>query len=464
MSQPSADFVVSVTDDQAAADFTVFIVGGGGGGGTDLSPTGTYVTSIDAWGEPGFVDPGVGDDSHGWIAMIANDSNGDVTVGYGDTGEIWIDLEATPTAASIDMGYQPVDGETALIHIETAQHRAIVIITAQDGQTQPLLDLQANGDHVFQVLPDGTGRLGVLGDLVAAVNANNDPGFIDPAHVDASAGWIALNTVGSGGLYATVTAGYDNGYAQLLAENSGAGLIVQACDAQSDPLLQLLDITQTVVVEVDHAGFLKKLGPVAPNPGDVLTWIDADTAWEPLHATRSVGLSSGRPGSPVIGDEFFETDTGNTLYWYGGDTEWAPAWNTGWGELEEVTWATATVGTNAGFTDVDGGTVTFDAVAGRKYRYTVRGFSILTGLAVQLVVSLTDPGNTDAVPEWALPGSAAGFSFDLVAEEGSIDAGSTTRKLRVQWAGASGGGQFYADGSISASLAVEDIGPTGPPS
>lgn len=123
------------------------------GGGTDLSAIGTYLAEIPAWGEPGFVDPDVGDDSEGWIALRTADGQGDVTVGYGAAGRTYAELNALATAATFQLGF---DNDGQVFAISNALMNQLRL-EAHSGQTVPLLLLSdENGDAVFSVGPDGT--------------------------------------------------------------------------------------------------------------------------------------------------------------------------------------------------------------------------------------------------------------------------------------------------------------------
>jgi len=72
-------------------------------------------------------------------------------------------------------------------------------------------------------------------------------------------------------------------------------------------------------------------------PAAATSIVDANIANQPTFVspigTKTICTSSTRPSSPYTGQEIYETNTKNTLYWSG--TEWLPPWNTAWGKIAE---------------------------------------------------------------------------------------------------------------------------------
>jgi hypothetical protein len=73
---------------------------GGAFGGADF---GKVVADVAAWGSPGLVDPAVGDDSSGWMALLV-DEDAQWTAGFGDSGNIYASLEANASRAGLFVG------------------------------------------------------------------------------------------------------------------------------------------------------------------------------------------------------------------------------------------------------------------------------------------------------------------------------------------------------------------------
>ena len=86
----------------------------------------------------------------------------------------------------------------------------------------------------------------------------------------------------------------------------------------------------------------------------------------------SVVTSTTRPTVNLTrGQTIYESDTGNTLVWYGTTTGWQKPWNQPWGQ-QAISSASVSQGTITAVTDLTGiGTVSFTGIAGR--RLMIRG-------------------------------------------------------------------------------------------
>ena len=76
--------------------------------------------------------------------------------------------------------------------------------------------------------------------------------------------------------------------------------------------------------------------------------------------------STTRPTAPYEGQTIYETDTDKVLVW--NNSAWYPNWNTAWGQVAYNS-RTSNL-TNIGTTPTEVTSVTFTAVAGRRYSIT----------------------------------------------------------------------------------------------
>lgn len=101
--------------------------------------------------------------------------------------------------------------------------------------------------------------------------------------------------------------------------------------------------------------------------GAVLTASDVNT----YLAKQSVIVctSTTRPSSPPEGMTIYETDTDRLLVYTTSTTGWTQPWNMPWGRLNSST-GTATTNIGTSYVDVNGLSVSWDAVQNRRYRIT----------------------------------------------------------------------------------------------
>jgi hypothetical protein len=124
---------------------------------------------------------------------------------------------------------------------------------------------------------------------------------------------------------------------------------------------------------------------------------------------------------------------------------------TAWGEVGYAAVTSGSVMASSA-TDVSGLTVTWTAVASRRYRTTVFISSIFTGSAC--TIYLTDSSNN--IKQRANHGQTGSWPTGLSFVESGIS-GSVTRKVRASSTPA--GDQIHADATYPAFILVEDIGP-----
>lgn len=179
----------------------------------------------------------------------------------------------------------------------------------------------------------------------------------------------------------------------------------------------------------------------------------------------TICTSSTHPGSPSQGDMIYETDTGKTLVYQGATDTWTPPWNTPWGWIAEATSTSLSTGAISTATDLL--SLTFTAIANRRYKYTFSGICKTSQSTGQPIVQIMDGSNVvhGSPDEIVTPDpTLAGSTFLGVSYETGIAAGSTTRKMRFTAIGVGGTATFTASADIPFRITVEDVGPNGNPS
>lgn len=164
--------------------------------------------------------------------------------------------------------------------------------------------------------------------------------------------------------------------------------------------------------------------------------------------------SGSRPGSPNAGMTIYETDTNRVLCWNG--SAWLPPQNLPWGHIGTGAASGSQSGIGGTVVDVTSLSVTWTAVAGRRYRTTatIPIFS-LTGGPGTVQLQITDAANAiKNAANATIMSSSDGSLFVSFVETPS--AGSTTRKARILATG--GTGTITGSTSCVPALTVEDIG------
>ena len=178
----------------------------------------------------------------------------------------------------------------------------------------------------------------------------------------------------------------------------------------------------------------------------------------------TVCTSGTRPGSPSIGDTILETDTGNELMWYGTTPAWQRPWNQPWGNVAEA----KTSGNQTGITtevDLTSLTVTFTAIANRKYRVScsVATTQVTTNGRQQIKISTAATGAGTIIAASATVPSPLDFDqHTIIAPLQTPAAGSTSYHLR----GLTAAGTMSINNSLPgpSTITVDDVGPNGAPS
>lgn len=171
-------------------------------------------------------------------------------------------------------------------------------------------------------------------------------------------------------------------------------------------------------------------------------------------ARPGICTSTSRPTNPYEGFLIYETDTDKVLVWDG--SAWYPPKNTSWGYITQSTkTATQSVTTE---TDVSGLSVTWTAVASRRYRITVFFSGIGISGSGATSVYITDSSNNKASEYLSYTVNNEYMSGTTTAVV-SPSAGSVTYKVRCF---ANPGFTFYSTAvrnELAPFINVEDIGP-----
>lgn len=173
-------------------------------------------------------------------------------------------------------------------------------------------------------------------------------------------------------------------------------------------------------------------------------------------SNRFICTSSTRPSSPLDGWEIYETDTKNTLV-YDSTLGWIAPWNTAWGRV-----AFASISSDqtpiTTVTDATGYSITFTAVAGRRYKLSSYGLFSTTTADNVVRLDICNSSNTVLV---------RGTGHIVIANNGiavsamtfvTPSAGSVTYKCRTQRQGGSGT-VTLASSVDNGFLSAEDVGP-----
>jgi hypothetical protein len=163
--------------------------------------------------------------------------------------------------------------------------------------------------------------------------------------------------------------------------------------------------------------------------------------------------------SPERGMTTFLADTGAEEVYYGSTTGWRPAWNRAWGQIGYVEVTTGQTGITSQ-ADVTSLTLTWAALANRRYRITGKIEVTPTAADGAYNMVLTDAANTEVQRTTDACLTTSSRTAILLGCY-TYSAGSITRKLRLAKIGGTGSLSIEASTAHPAFLLVEDIGPTG---
>jgi len=207
-------------------------------------------------------------------------------------------------------------------------------------------------------------------------------------------------------------------------------------------------------IDGDDAGntiFVKEVEPTA-SAGDI--WVDTSAVAYPIQ----VVTSSSRPTADE-GRMIYEADNRGFTYYDTEETDWLPPWNLAWGALDyaESTTAQTAISTLADLTSLS---VTFNAVAGRRYKFTALVHFTHNSVTLPCVVTLvlTDNSNTQ-IQEFAKYWASATGSHEnpLSCVYDCTTTGSETYKLRGESSDTVNTSPASTEPDF---ILIEDIGPT----
>ena len=132
-------------------------------------------------------------------------------------------------------------------------------------------------------------------------------------------------------------------------------------------------------------------------------------------------------------------------------------WDTAWGEVAYAG-ATTAQGSISAETDITGLSVTWDAVAGRKYEILVRVPVFDVTSAGTAAVFINDGSGTRYGQGNVTLGAGESTNFTVTSRYVASSSGSVTRKARVIATG--GGGVITSSTNVPSYISVKDIGPS----
>lgn len=191
---------------------------------------------------------------------------------------------------------------------------------------------------------------------------------------------------------------------------------------------------------------------------------------------------------PTIGQQAFLVSTGEVLFYYGTLYGWCPPWNTAWGEWSyaviSAPVAVIPVGTwqsgSAFDYEIAGLTQTFSPVINRRYELVFDGgidsnanadsievamvirnkANVTEGVATSHIITMNGFAPDYVHMKWRLSTAEPGASGTPIFPPNSSD----VWEVRLSAGHITGSnGRIYADTNYESSLAIYDVGPTGPP-
>ena len=194
--------------------------------------------------------------------------------------------------------------------------------------------------------------------------------------------------------------------------------------------------------------------------GSVLTASDLNT-YLMKQSVIQVDSSADYPSAPTIGMTVWDLNLDAMLVYAGITTGWRPPWNMPWGCVAVATTTTKTTSISSSYVNLTGLSVTWTAVADRRYKVT--GYCDISSGATACIARLAIADGSDttkAQSQQDLGGSQV--ASQVVHEIFTGTSASTTRKLRALVT--SGTGATQSDVYGPHMILVEDIGPAGAPS
>ena len=177
------------------------------------------------------------------------------------------------------------------------------------------------------------------------------------------------------------------------------------------------------------------------------------TQWPAVTTGTIICTSSTRPASPFAGQQIYETDTSKSLIYSG--SVWQPPWNTAWGSVAApATWGSNSI-TSTSTADTTLASVTFVAVAGRRYR-TSWIFDTYCGAGYGATAKVKNGATLIASVAYAVGGASVNLNLDGGYVISGLSAGSCTINLTANSTTAT---LTYYGSVVPGQFAIEDVGP-----
>jgi hypothetical protein len=180
----------------------------------------------------------------------------------------------------------------------------------------------------------------------------------------------------------------------------------------------------------------------------------------------STGARDVQVASPETGMVAYigSNDVNEGLYHRTSASTWrkGPGWNAPWGLQGVATASSNQTGIGSTVADVTSLTVTWTAVANRRYmtKVVIPTFSQATSKSY-VTLYITDSSNSVKQSGNQVIAAGDDGQLNLFVVESSIAAGSATRKARISTT--AGSGIITGGAAVVPTIIVEDIGPSGAP-
>jgi len=195
------------------------------------------------------------------------------------------------------------------------------------------------------------------------------------------------------------------------------------------------------------------------------SWANANVRDQVVTPFSSTSALASAITAPVVGMATYisSNDANEGLLTRSSAGQWRLPWNMPWGRVGSGSFGTATSsGVSSSFVDV-GPTVSFTAVANRRYKVSVAIARIAAPATACVVTTLLVNGSGAAQQYLSFNSVAANalFSVSSVGEFTGIAAGAYT--FKVQGTTDIASAAVYQSGTYGSSMIVEDVGPAGAP-
>lgn len=209
-------------------------------------------------------------------------------------------------------------------------------------------------------------------------------------------------------------------------------------------------------------------GTSAAQHANTTPWVCAPLPSDVTAMAASAERPSGG-GLPYLNQELIDPVTGEYLVYQGSTLGWKPPWNLPWGAVIDPDEATTSSSASTGAPVDSGLSITWTAVAGRRYEVHAMGHYVSSVLGTTVGIDLRDSGGTSShETDWIVAKANNAHAFHVCFEVEGLSAGSVTRKITVDRSDDPSGTAnvtFFADNSKrKGRMWVVDIGPDNLPS